>query len=296
LRPTWHFVLPADIRWLLAATAPRIQARCAYRYRQLGLDARTLVRSEAVLADALRGGSALTRAEAAALLTGAGLDVGGQRLVYMFMNAELNATICSGPPRGKQHTWALLEERAPDALRLTRDQALAELALRYFTSHGPATAKDFATWASLTLAEVRGALEAAGPRLRRESIDGLTFWSAADDAGRSRPARSPSVRLLQCYDEYFMGYTESKRVIARPGADWSPAARPVFSLVVLLDGRLAGFWKRTATKDAVVIEAALERTFDESQMKALEDEAARYGDFVARPVTVRLVAPGGAVA
>ena len=162
LRPTWHFVLPEDIRWLLTATAPRVKARDARRYAQLGLDASTQRRSAKALAAALRGGNQLTRAEAAAVLTAAGIGVDGQRLPYLLMHAELDALICSGPRRGKQHTYVLLEERAPDARDLPRDEALAELARRYFRSHGPATAKDFAGWATLTLAEARAAIEAAG--------------------------------------------------------------------------------------------------------------------------------------
>jgi len=110
LRPTWHFVLPADIRWLLAATAPRVQARNAFRYRQLGLDDATLERSGSLLGGALCGGRQLTRREAAETLTAAGIAVDGQRLAYVLMNAELNGVICSGAPRGSQHTYALLRE------------------------------------------------------------------------------------------------------------------------------------------------------------------------------------------
>jgi hypothetical protein len=291
LRPTWHFVLPADIRWLLAATAPRIEAGNAGRYRQLGLDAATLRRSEKVLAGALRGGEQLTRKELAAVLVAAGISVEGQRLPHILMNAELHATICSGARRGRQHTYALLEERAPDARDLPRDEALAELARRYFSSHGPATAKDFATWASLTLADVRMSVEAAGAALRREDIGGVSFWCAADAQRKAPALRSPSVRLLQGYDEYIMGYTETKHVLARPGTVWSPATPPVFALVILLDGRGAGFWRRTITKGGVVIEAALMEPFDAAQMQALEDEAARYGEFLGLAATLMLAPP-----
>ena len=280
LRPTWHFVAPADIRWLLSATAPRVQARCAYRYRQLGLDAATLRRGDEALAAALRGGANLTRREAAAALAAAGIGVQGQRLPYLLMHAELEAVVCSGPRRGKQHTWALLDERAPGAVDLPRDEALGELARRYFTSHGPATAKDFATWASLTLEEVRAAVGAAGPALRSEAIGGLVFWMGAGEPGRAPAVRSPLVRLVQGYDEYIMGYTETRRVIARPGATWAPAERRVSSLVVLLDGRVAGSWKRTLKKDVVVVEATLHEDFDDARMRALEAEAARYGAFL----------------
>jgi hypothetical protein len=278
LRPTWHFVLPADIRWLLTATAPRIRARDAYRYRQLGLDDATLRKSESVLVEALRGGNLLTRAEAAAALAESGIAVGGQRLPYILMHAELDARICSGPLRGRQHTYALLEERAPQARELSREEALVELVLRYFTSHGPASAKDFATWASLTMGDVEPALAAAGRRLRREVIDGVPFWSGED--GAAPPLMSPAVHLLQGYDEYIMGYSETKHLLAAPGVPWSPATPPVFSLVVLLDGRVAGFWKRAVAKDSVAVQVALLRPFDAAQVRALEAEAARYGEFL----------------
>jgi hypothetical protein len=293
LRPTWHFVLPADIRWLLAATAPRIQAGNAGRYRQLGLDDDTLRRCEKLLAGALRGGGQLTRAELADVLTAAGIDVQNQRLPHVLMYAELNATICSGARRGLQHTYALLEERAPDAGDLPRDEALTELARRYFTSHGPATARDFAKWASLTLAEAKTSVEAAGCSLRREEIGGVAFWSGADQAARTPALRSPAVRLVQGYDEYLMGYTETKGVLARPGTEWSPATPPVFTLVVLLDGRVAGSWKRTVKRDEVVVEAALLEPFDAAQLQALGDEASRYGAFLGLEATVVLVPPGG---
>ena len=287
LRPTWHFVLPADIRWLLTATAPRVLAAVAGRFRQLGLDAATLRRSEKAITGALRGGEQLTRKELGDVLVSAGVGIDGQRLPHLLSNAELQALICSGPRRGLQHTYMLLEERAPDALDLPRDQALAELARRYFTSHGPATAKDFATWASLTLAEVRACVEAAGPALRREELGGLVFWTAAA-AARTPVLRPPLVRLVQGYDEYIMGYTETKSAIAPPGRPWSPADRPIANLVVLLDGRIAGYWRRTVKKDVVVVEGALLDGFDDTRMRALEAEAARYGEFLGLDAVVRV--------
>jgi hypothetical protein len=278
LRPTWHFVLPADIRMLLAATATRIQARNAFRHRQLGLDAATLGRGRDLLAGALAGGRHLTRGETAALLTRSGIAVDGQRLAYIMMDAELNAVICSGVPRGAQHTYALLDERVPPVPAPSRETAVADLALRYFTSHGPATAKDFAAWASLTLADVEPALTAAGPRLRREVMDQLVFWSAPAPA--APPLPSPTVHLLQGYDEYIMGYSETKRVLARPGSSWSPGTPPVFALVVLLDGRVAGFWRRTVATRSVTVTVALLDPFGDEQAAALEAEAVRYGEFL----------------
>ncbi len=297
LRPTWHFVLPADVRWLLAATAPRIRARDARRYAQLGLDQATLRRAAEIFTAALRSGRALTRAGMAAALEDAGVSSAGQRMPYLLMSAELDALICSGPREGKQHTYVLLEERAPAAAELTRDAALAELAKRFFAGHGPATVKDLAWWASLTLTEARAGIERAGDGLRRREAGGLTLWSGAGEsdadvpAGAEYPAQdaAPAVRLVQGYDEFIMGYSETKRLLARPGSTWVAATPPVGRLVILLDGRVGGFWRRVLEKDRVVIEAELIDGWGDEARAALAAEAARYAAFLGRRPELRLV-------
>jgi hypothetical protein len=292
LRPTWHFVLPADLRWLLTVTAPRIRARDARRYAELGLDEATLRRAHEVFNAALRGGHALTRAELAAELAGSGISTEGQRLPYLLMSAELDALVCSGPRRGRHQTYMLLGERAPDAERLPRDDALGELAARFFAGHGPATVKDLAWWASLTQAEARAGISRAGGRLRREEADGLELWSATDAADGSDVVRAdtaPAVHLVQGYDEIIIGHSETRWLLARPGSSWVIATPPVGRLVVLLDGRVAGFWRRTLRRDEVVVEPELLDPFGEAQLGALEAEAARYAAFLGLRPVVRLV-------
>ena len=158
LRPTWHFVLPADIRWLLALSAPRVHALNASYYRKAELDRGLFARSEAALARALKRRH-LTRTELAVVLDRVGIRASGLRLAYILMHAELEAVICSGAPRGKQQTYASFDERVPPAKPLHRDEALAELTARYFTSRGPATVKDFARWCSLTVSDARAGVE-----------------------------------------------------------------------------------------------------------------------------------------
>ncbi len=161
LRPTWHFVMPADIRWLLDLTAPRVRALLAYGDRQNGLDETVLAHAAAVIEAALRGGQHLTRSELGAVFAAAGIALGGtQRLAHLLMHAELDGLICSGVRRGKQPTYALLAQRAPDAKTLSREEALAELTRRYFSGHAPATLKDFAWWSGLTVADCKQGLEA----------------------------------------------------------------------------------------------------------------------------------------
>ena len=286
LRPTWHFVLPADIRWMLALTAPRVHAVSAYYYRQLGLDDAVRERCGALLAGALRGGNQLTRKQLAAVLERAGIAADGLRLGYLVMVAELDGIICSGALDGKQHTYALLEERAPQARRRSRDEALAELTLRYFSSHGPATAKDFRWWSSLTAAEVNKGLELVGSELDQEVVDGVPYWFAASAPPPERAA-SPTVHLLQGYDEYIVGYSQSKYLLDLSGAARAGTRdRPVFNGVVILDSQVAGHWKRTVSKESVLIEAALYPPFDGARAQALQAAADRHGDFLGLPATV----------
>jgi hypothetical protein len=226
------------------------------------------------------------------VLSAAGVGVEGQRLPYLLMAAELDALICSGPRRGKQHTYVLLEERAPGARDLPRDEALAELARRYFSGHGPATARDFAGWATLTMAEARAAIEAAGPDLKTEDQGGLRLWAPAAEPGsggeHASAPRRPHVCLIQGYDEIIMGYSETKPLLARPDSSWKPATPPVFRLVVLLDGGVAGYWRPRPKGDRVIVEVAPMEAFGGAAIAALDEEAARYGAFLGLHAEVRM--------
>lgn len=285
LRPTWHFVAPADIRWMLELTGPRVHALNRYYYRQFELDDAVLERSTALLVSALQGGTQRTRKELEAELERAGIATGRLRTAYILMHAELNGVICSGALKGKQHTYALLEERAAGAQSLAYEEALAELTRRYFTSHGPATAKDFRWWSSLTLAEISKGLETAAAHLEREVIDGVTYWSA--ESGTPAEVVSPTVHLLQGYDEYVVGYSESKWVLDVSGAARSLSTdKVIFNGVLILDSQVAGHWKRTVRSNGVVIEAALYAPLDEAQTAALHGAASRHGAFLGLPATV----------
>lgn len=279
LRPTWHFVLPADIRWMLQATGKRINALNAYMYRREELDDLVLAKSDKLLVDILQEGNFLTRKQLAEAFKSAGIAATHFRLAYILMHAELNGTICSGPLNGKQHTYALIDERAPQMKSLTPDEALAELTLRYFTGHGPATAKDFKSWSSLTVAEIKKALDMVGSRLEHEVIDGMAYWFA--EAADFPKVATPTIHLLQAYDEYIMGYSESRPVLDVARVTELPRQGSVaFNHVIVLDSQLAGHWKRTLKKTSLVIEAALYRPFDDAQTQALQAAADRHGEFL----------------
>jgi winged helix DNA-binding protein len=276
MRPTWHFVAPADIRWMLALTAPRVHALSAYYYRKLELDDALLKSSDETLAAALHGGRERTRDELRAALEQSNVVLGDPlRLGYLLIHAELEGIICSGARRGKQQTWALLEERVPQAKALERDEALAELTRRYFTSHGPATARDFSWWSGLSSADVRRGLEIAGSDLQRLEGDGQAYWLAPS----ALPARETieTAHLLPNYDEYTVGYQGYDALFQGLGEE-----RLVYRHALVIAGRVAGGWKRGLTKSAATLELKTLAPPTEGQRQAVAEAASRYGAFLGR--------------
>jgi hypothetical protein len=309
LRPTWHFVAPRDLRWLLTATAPRVHQASAYQYRTLGVDEETLRTVRHTLERFLCGRSG-TRAEVARALTEAGVrEAAGQRLGYLLMHAELEAWVVSGPLRGRQQTYALVDERVPAADRRSREEALLELARRYFTSRGPATVKDLARWASLTLAEARAAVEGVGSALASLELGDRTFLYAE---GAEPPGGEPDdgvvVDLLQPYDELVISYSESRDVLtggveivppsspgrhevltgrAEPGVSAGAGQPPpAFYNAVVLDGRLVGHWRyeRDGSGRPAEAQVWLFRALDADANAALAEAVDRFAAFVGGPV------------
>jgi hypothetical protein len=278
MRATWHFVTPADIRWLLALTAPRVRAAVAYYDRQLGITPALIARANRAIATALAGGAQLTRAELAAALAGAGVRADGtQGLAHVIMHAELDAVICSGARRGKQPTYALLDDRAPATRPRTREEALAELVRRYFTSHGPAQLKDFVWWSGLTSAEARIGLEMSRHHLAEEEFAGTRYWLAPSARTLGQPRRA--AYLLQPYDEFLIAYKDRSASLD-PGLWKRGAGRGPYAAPVVLDGRVVGGWRRTSTGDRVSVTFDLPRRLGSADARLVEEAARRYGDFL----------------
>lgn len=284
LRPTWHFVTPADIRWMLALTAPRVRAVLAHYDRVLGINGAVVHRANRAIAAALAGGVQLTRAELKAVLIRARVPVEGtQRLARVVMHAELDGVICSGARRGNKFTYALLDDRAPASRVLPREEALAELARRYFTSHGPAQLKDFAWWSGLTLADARAGVEMAEHHLAGDEIDGKRYWFASSMPTLERPARA--AYLLPPYDEYLIAYKDRSAALGptlwKPGAWLDSPPAPV-----VLDGRVVGGWMGTPDTDGVSIALHLLQRLSRADALLVDDAARRYGDFLGLDVTI----------
>ncbi|HET6312266.1 MAG TPA: winged helix DNA-binding domain-containing protein [Chloroflexia bacterium] len=287
MRPTWHFVAPADIRWLLALTAPRVHAASAYQYRKLELDDATFSHSHDVLAKALEGGKQLTRPELGSALQQAGIDTHDLlRLTYIIMHAELEGIVCSGAKRGKQFTYALLDERAPASKPLTRDEALAELTLRYFTSHGPATLKDFVWWSGLTATDAKAGLEAVKPQLTHGTKDGLTYWFAQSTPFAQAP--TPTAHLFPNYDEYGVGYTDRSALVdpTRPGSPDPQDSFFYLGNLIVVEGKAVGSWKRTLAKHTVALTTQTFTPLTPVETAAITVAAQAYGAFLDMPVVL----------
>jgi DNA glycosylase AlkZ-like len=284
MRPTWHFVTPADIRWLLALTAPRVHVANAYAYRTLELDKDILKKSNATLEKTLQGGKQLTRAELVSIFKKAGIHADEGRLGYLLIYAELEGLICSGARQGKQFTYALLEERAPQARSLEREEALAELAKRYFRSHGPATLQDFVWWSGLTTKDVRQGIEFANAELTCETINDKTYWFVD---GSSASMQFTKAHLLPNYDEYMVGYTDRTSIFHVAHKDkLDSRGNILFQYAIILGGLVAGTWKRTAKKEEVVIRLSPFRTLTNEQYQSILAAAEGYGKFLELPVVI----------
>ena len=283
MRGTWHFVAGVDIRWLLSLTAQRMIARCATMYRQLELDDKIFAISNTVIAQTLQGGKQLTRHELATELERVGISTKGLRLTFLLSRAELDGLIVGGARRGKQFTHALLDELVPTSKILARDEALAELARRYFTSHGPATAQDFAWWSSLTITDARAGLALARPHLVQEVINGQSYWLSPSLPGAK--VLSPTAYVLPPFDEYTVAYKDRSAVLDPTHV--ISTKNGIFSPIIVVNGQVVGTWARTIKKDAVIFTPSLFIPLDQAETRALAVAIDRYSAFLGMPVGTR---------
>jgi hypothetical protein len=286
LRPTWHFVAPEDLRWMLALTGPRVRQLGRYYERQAGIDDELVGRATAAVAEALRGGNHLTRPEVQGVLSRAGIEAGGIRLAYLVMAAELAGVVVSGVLRGAQRTYALLDERVPPTALLDPDEALAELTRRYFVSHGPYTAKDFSWWSSLTLTTVLRGLAMLGEELASAEVDGVDYWFAPGDEPPRDPP--PTVHVLQGYDEYGVAYTQGRSAANIAGLSIAPANTNQVIQPLVLDSQVVGWWRRVVGRDELVAEPHLAVTLSPAEQHALRAAFDRLSAFLGMPVRVEL--------
>ena len=290
LRPTWHYARSTDVRWLLELTAPRVRPLVLRQlHHDHGLSPLELDRVRSAVLEILADGAHRTREELAAALRDGGRATKGPALVLVLASLELDALICSGRPRDGAHTYALFEERVRSSRRLERSDALAELALRYATGHGPATEKDLAYWASLPLADVRAGLEQVRHRLDRFEHRGRTYWHAPVVEPPAAPAAAPADstgHLLQILDELYRGYQDSRMVLDADGV--VPSGRESAVGMALVDGQLVARMQRTIGRRVVFTLTPYRSALAPHERSALEAAASRYGAFLGLEHEIRL--------
>jgi Winged helix DNA-binding domain len=277
LRPTWHFVRAEDIGWLLDLTGPRVRQVTGQQLRVThGLDERSIDQAFGTVTRVLGSRGQLTRAQLADELREHGFQGSGQMLMILLAHAELGGLICSGRVAGGEHTYALMEERVPAPRRLGRAEALAELAWRYFTGHGPATERDLAYWATLTLTDVRAGLLQVRDQLDSFQHDGRTFWHSPGKppGGPQKPAG----HLLQILDEIYRGYQDSRWLLDAAGD--VPRTRETAIGMALVDAQLLAAMRRTTASDHVRFDLRPYRALTSPETEALDQAARRYGKYL----------------
>lgn len=274
LRPTWHFVHPADIRWMLQLTGPRVQAFNKSFYNKLGLDTKIMDKGIAVF-EKILAGTHLDRNVIREEFVKAKLPVNDMRLICLLMYAELEGVICSGPRVGKQFTYALLDERAPAAKKIEDDEALAQLTKTYFSTRGPASLHDYVWWSGLMVKQCRDGISMLGAALHKEIVNGkeLFFYPSKK---KLNPG-DQTTYLVPDYDEYGIAYKDRSVISDSP---YRTKEAPKYKHSIVLNGQLAGTWNRTVKGEKTIIEIAPFKSLDKQQLKEVDAALAKYRNFL----------------
>lgn len=288
LRPTWHLVHQKDIRWMLALSGPRLQARLAAAQGKMGLSKDIFVRSKKIIEKALAKEQRLTRPELKVRLEKAKIPTDEYRLLHIMMHAELDALVCSGPRQGKQFTYELMDQRIPPSgeSKLSVDESIAELARRYFTSHGPATLHDFAWWSGLSITEAKRGIEMNSARWHHFTAAGRTYWftDAPDPSSKASPdppssSKFRGVLLLPAFDELIISYADRSALVATEMEQHVFTKNGIFRPVILVSEKWVGVWSRIEKKDKVLVERKLVHPVSATSEKAIMAACKKYSKF-----------------
>ncbi|MFW2512544.1 winged helix DNA-binding domain-containing protein [Demequina sp. SO4-13] len=288
MRGTVHLVPSRDARWMLDLMSAKPLAGAAGRREQLGITEDTVQRANAALQGALRGGKRLTRAECLAAVADAGVETPGQVGYHLLWYASQVGLTCIAPHVGKEQTFALLDEWAPDQVSLGPEEALATIALRYFRGRGPATVKDFSRWTGLGMKDCRAGVAAAGPALREVETEWGPMVAAADSLDEGVPPSAGGHAVPPGFDEYMLGYGDRTAMLTAAQFEAVvPGRNGVFRATLVRDGRVVGTWKRSVKPQIVVVETVPFDAHGAHDRHSFEEAFARYGQFLGREVEVR---------
>jgi hypothetical protein len=248
LRPTWHFVAAEDVRWMLELTAKNLNKALSSNNKRLELDEKTFKKANTIIEKLLRDGKHLTRKEIMQALEKKGIKTGDLRASHIMFRAETDLVVCNGIKSDKQFTYALFEERVPLSKRLTNEEALTQLAHRYFSSHGPATVKDFSWWSGLSLKDATTGLESFKSKLRFEKYGDDVYWFSEQTVSK----KNSSITLLPAFDEFLISYKSREISLDRKHAPRAFTNNGIFNPLIVHNAKIIGIWKPRYKKEVLI--------------------------------------------
>lgn len=275
LRPTWHFAAAQDIRWMLELTAAPVRKAMAYNNRALGLDDAVFKKCRKVIEKILRG-KQLTREEIMQALAKISVRTDENRAAHIMLDAELSGLVCNGARREKQFTYALMDEVVPPAKPMKKEEALALLAEKYFTSHGPATLQDFTWWSGLPAGEAKAALAGISTKLQSAACENKLYWFSHSNV---KTKAQSSFHFLPAFDEYMVSYKDRSAALDPRFSRMALTGNGIFYPVVVVNGKIKGVWKRSVVKNKVHITTEF-FTREKIPGSALRKAAQRFAGFL----------------
>ncbi len=283
LRPTWHYVSSEDIYWILSLTSQYVQNRNLPYYHKLGLDDNVFSKTETIIKNSLKGGKSIRRENLIELIKQKGISTTKLGYLYILMHAELNGIICNGVSEGNIVSYALLHERVPNIKNLPRDEALAQLTLGYFTSHGPTTIKDFIWWSGLPIKIAKEGFDMVKDQLDLQKYQDVDYWFCFP---LLKDEINEAVYLLPNFDEYIVGYSNREIIFDRKQRVKLDGRKNVlFQHSIVLNGKIIGNWKVILKKNEVQIRINLFVHVTKAQLILLKDEINRFSNYNHLPVS-----------
>lgn len=283
MRGTWHFVPAEDAAWMHRLMASRLMTALGNYATGYGFDEKILSRARKVIIKALTGGKALTRPALVSRISEAGIanrEQGGNYLLRHFGNEGM---LCNGVSEGKEQTFVLLDEWVPKPRVIEDEEALALIALRFFSSHGPATISDFTWWTGLNQAHAKCGIQANGQQLTRVTCDGTDYFFSP----KVEPLKPEDITLLPAFDEHLLGYRDRVHVLEPDHAKLiCPGGNGVFKPTIVSKGSVIGVWKRTETPRKAQVELLPFAKLPARLKKPLDQAAKRYAHYLGKPVAL----------
>ncbi|MBB2892372.1 winged helix DNA-binding domain-containing protein [Flexivirga oryzae] len=259
MRGTLHLVEPADLRWMLALNAEPTQRAARRRHEQLGIAPRDVDRARSVTTAALQGGRGLDRAGLFALWEQHGIATGAQRGAHLVQTLCLQTHLVLGPVVGRQQRFVLFDDWIETSRPVDRTANVADWALRYFRSHGPATIADFRWWSGVLQRDLAPVWDTVRAELDELVVDGTSYFLAPETLAAWEDSRDVTLRsvLMPAFDELLLGYADRTPTLDRGHADLVvPGGNGMFKATVVDGGHAVATWRRGTRKDGPLVEVS----------------------------------------